>query len=101
MWCGTSFEISVFENESWKKYTSVSGVPGPGINDFVEDRHGVMWVGTGGGVATFSGTRWSKLSLPPLVDGQIVNSLAEDPVTGAIWIGTARGLVRYQPSVAE
>ena len=101
MWCGTSYNIAVYADESWKRYGTFDGVPAPGINDFIEDRYSVMWVATGGGAATLSGTKWSKLKLPALMEGQIVTSLAQDPVTGAVWIGTARGLVRYQPPVTE
>ena len=63
------------------------------------DYRGVIWVGSDNGVNAFDGVMWQHYARP---DGLIWNDcdgssfLAED--SGAVWIGTSRGLSRYQPA---
>jgi len=96
VWCGTMNGVVSFDGAGWSEYGVADGVPSPVINDIVEDRDGVMWIATDGGVAGFADGEWKKLNLPEEVANERMLCIASDVVNGILWIGTTRGVVRYE-----
>jgi len=69
------------------------------VMSLFQDRGDMLWVGTrAGGVSRWSPRTWSmghqRLAA---LGGAYVNSFADEP-GGRIWIGTLKGLVRYDPA---
>jgi ligand-binding sensor domain-containing protein len=90
-------ESNLYSLES-KNFTVNNGLPSSFVRAVTTDSANVKWVGTETGVAQISsGGRVVALAANRLADptGRVV-SLAYDQKTGAVWIGTERGLNKYQ-----
>ncbi len=67
------------------------------ITSILEDRAGRLWVGNDGGLAVREiDGRWRLLNETPGFSSHSVFSLGQD-AEGVIWVGTARGVFRFQP----
>ena len=75
-----------------------NGLPDDHVNSIEFDRKGQMWVLNDRGMALRRGDSWLQFGRP---DGLIASDTAAgafaDAHDGAIWVGTSRGLSRYQP----
>ena len=100
LWVGTRNGISRFDGETWHSYTE--GLPDQrvALNGLCETRDGSIYAGFGqrrgdnpGEVARFDGETWQNLALP---DGAWQPQVVFGAVDGALWIGTDRGLLRWQ-----
>jgi ligand-binding sensor domain-containing protein len=94
LWFGVSGHgISVYRNQTWKRYTLSDGLPSENITSFGIQPDGTVWAAAKEGVARFNGTHWKTYS----------NEFAEYDVTslvvdgeGTIWVGTeSRGLYKF------
>ncbi len=96
LWIGTEGAgLYRFQNGTWTNYNSPQGIRNPYIWSLAEDPPGQVWVGTwGGGLFTPSDDRFEfapgmenvTLPMPALLCAR----------EGGLWIGTAKGLLRYQ-----
>ena len=60
---------------------------------------GKLYAGTGNGVLTYDGHKWGKLGMADgLVWADCSSGAILTDTEGAIWIGTSRGLSRYEPN---
>ena len=75
-----------------EQFTTASGLPGNEVLSLVKDRAGDVWFGMrGAGVCHYRGPAFSIYrSIRPI-------SVAEDP-QGTLWVGTAVGIARLDPS---
>ncbi len=66
------------------------------------DASGAIWIGTGSGADVF-GTNWSVAARYAKPDGMISDDLDQNAFLaepdGTVWLGSSRGLVRYQAGV--
>ncbi len=106
LWVGTRMGVSRFDGARFVNYNTSHGLPGPIVNDILEDRHRRIWVATnGGGIA-----RLEPDGSPGAPDEQAaplfrvfqvgstgatnrVNTLHQDSV-GRLWAATDDGLFR-------
>lgn len=108
VWVGTQGGLSVFTGSydrnanlyslDLRTFTTNTNLPSNVVNAVIVDSANVKWVGTDAGIAQITTSRRVvNLSSTRLVDprGKVV-SLAYDHRAGAVWIGTERGLNRYQ-----
>jgi diguanylate cyclase (GGDEF)-like protein len=71
-----------------------------GIVYFLDfDSEGHLWAGTDRGIDVWNGSRWSHYDVSDGLawDDCDLNSFAQDPTTGAYWIGTSGGLSHFTP----
>ena len=87
------------ERISVRSLDSSSGLTSNKIVLLGRDASGALWVGTGSGVDVFGGD-WSRAAHYGKASGMISedldqNAFLADP-DGTVWLGTSRGLIRYQ-----
>lgn len=67
------------------------------------DVSGALWIGTGSGANVF-GRDWSRVRTLGKLDGMISEDLDQnaflDEPDGTVWLGSSRGLIRYQPAAS-
>ena len=63
--------------------------------DITADQQGILWMTTGTGVVRFDGLHFEPVQAPPGIDLASAHHIATGP-DGSIWIGTAKGLLRYR-----
>jgi ligand-binding sensor domain-containing protein len=83
--------ISQYVHRAW---LAESG-PSNGINDVAQTPDGYLWLANEAGLVRFDGVRFTtydRRNLPQLVNDRIVSALVDR--SGALWLGTTRGLVR-------
>jgi signal transduction histidine kinase/ligand-binding sensor domain-containing protein/DNA-binding response OmpR family regulator len=78
------------------------GLPATSTLAAVQTRDGYLWVATPGGLARFDGVRFTvfRTSNTPAFRSHAIRCLCESR-TGALWIGTDRGVIRYRDGVFE
>jgi len=77
-------------------FTTANGLRSDSANFLAFDRRGWLWVGADNGVDIFDRTRWRHSGRPEgLIWDDTKAFLAADD--GAVWIGTSRGLSRFEP----
>jgi PAS domain S-box-containing protein len=86
-----------------EKFNHSKGLPDDHVNSIGFDHTGQMWVLNDHGVALRRGNAWLQLGR---ADGLIASDTAADAFAdahdGAVWVGTSRGLSRYeQPKTDE
>jgi ligand-binding sensor domain-containing protein len=100
LWFCTGEGISRFDGYGFKTYGVTDGLPDRDVRSLIQARDGTFWVATGCGLSRFEPNaregqkRFVNYPLPDEeADRKVdsVNVLLEDH-TGAIWIGTDRGL---------
>ncbi|HDS74436.1 MAG TPA: hypothetical protein ENN56_02750, partial [Firmicutes bacterium] len=108
VWVGTQGGLTVFTGAynrntntyllDSRSFSTNNNLPSNVVNAVIVDSANVKWIGTDAGIAQITAARRViNLSSTRLVDprGKVV-SLVYDHGAGAIWIGTERGLNRYQ-----
>ncbi len=71
------------------------------IISMVVDNEGYVWAGTwGAGLSRFDGTSWKTYSVDDGLPGNHIFMLYEDAQNN-LWIGTNKGLTRYNPERTE
>ena len=95
VWCGTSVNAVAYDGKLWVEYGQADGLTAFGINDFAQDSSGILWTATDGGVFYLSNNKWYEFSLPEEVTSAAATVVAVDKRSGALWIGTVSGAVRY------
>ena len=92
IWVGTDQGLSSFDGSRFEKYGSFSGLKLQ-VTSIAEDESGNLWLGSysGAGLTRFDGQNYTNISE---ADGLISNTiyLLELDNTGALWIGTNKGL---------
>jgi hypothetical protein len=102
VWALTTSELIAYKQTSATRIASYSIPAAPGglsINPIAVERNGTVWVGTVNGIRVVNpggGVQDFDTSNSPLADDE-VRAIRVDPVSGVVWIGTSRGMHRYDP----
>ena len=80
--------------DDWKTYTAADGLPSNKVF-CVLGTDDAVWAGTDHGLARYRDGVWRAFTPKDGLAHDAVLCLAEDPVTGDLWIGTMGGLNRY------
>lgn len=82
-----------------------SGLPNHTIYSLIVSKDHALYIGTYDGLCRYTEEtgRFETIPIPlsPEKNNIFINSLLEDPVSGAIWIGTEGVLYKYQPDLKE
>ena len=96
LWFGTQAGLSRLAGGQWFSFTTSNGLTYGRIED-IADHQGRLFVATrGGGVSCFDGQTWTSLDVRNGLPSDHIRTLALDQ-TGALWLGTDRGVARYRP----
>ncbi|MCB0165022.1 MAG: hypothetical protein KDI79_12395 [Anaerolineae bacterium] len=94
-WIGSSTGLSVFDERSWRRYTSANGLLADSVSALAVDPAGAIWVGyDGDGLSRFDGQQWQHYTLALDRVGNSVRDLAVDQA-GQLWLRTAFDLGRF------
>jgi ligand-binding sensor domain-containing protein len=109
-WCETAHAAGAGETVPVKQRTltpslrfrNVSvedGLPNVTISAIVQDKDGFTWIATYDGLAKYDGYEFTVVrdKLPDLT----ITKIEVDPVTGDLWVGTAKGIARVNPRTRE
>ncbi|MDY7228573.1 two-component regulator propeller domain-containing protein [Hyalangium rubrum] len=101
LWIGTEQGLARWTGERFEMFTPKGGLPGKGVTLLKGSAAGGVWVGTSsGGLAHLQdGETVEHVPANGKVTGEIL-ALHEDP-SGAVWIGTERGLYRWKKEEKE
>jgi len=92
------FHLVPFKHGVWKHYTTDDGLGGDNVVDLVEAEDGALWFAIeGGGVSRFDGREFFTLGREQGWTSDTVN-VVEVGQGGVIWMGTEKGLCRYDPA---
>jgi ligand-binding sensor domain-containing protein len=115
LWFCTENGLSRFDGSRFTNYTAEQDLPDDEVNDLLETRSGAYWIATGNGLCLYHPKGL------PLPNGQVsprsnpmfvvyrpgddrmtwaIKSLYEDR-SGAVWVGTWRGLYRLEGAGEE
>ncbi len=101
VWAGTDNGLAVYENGSWKTYTTADGLAHRAVLSLALDkRTGDVWAGTMGGLSRISAGRIDTYT-------QLNSGLSNDVVYGVsiegenIWVATAAGACRLNTRTGE
>ncbi len=96
VWVGTPNGAARFDGRTFTTFRrSRERLPSNDVRKILRDRNGRLWFATGGGVSRYDGLAWSTLSEADI--GSYDTWTVDEAKDGKIWIGTDKGLVRYQP----
>lgn len=100
LWLGTNAGLSRFDGQRFRNFGLQDGLRSVQISALTEDAGGGLWIGTvGGGVSRYgNGTLQSFTSEQGFPTTADVVSMCSGR-DGAVWIGTAAGLVRWKDGV--
>jgi hypothetical protein len=94
VWAGTENGLAVYENHTWKTYTTADGLAHRAVLSLALDkRTGDVWAGTMGGLSRISSGRVDSFT-------QLNSGLSNDVVYGVsvegenVWVATAAGACR-------
>jgi ligand-binding sensor domain-containing protein len=94
IWAGTENGLALYENHTWKTYTTADGLAHRAVLSLALDkRTGDVWAGTMGGLSRVSGGRIDTFT-------QLNSGLSNDVVYGVsvegehVWVATAAGACR-------
>ena len=95
IWIGHKFGVRVFENNSFKSYSSSNGLQGRRIRSIREDNEGAIWLGAENGLFKYSSSSFTKITQGDhFDDNSVLNiSIGKDE---NIWLGTKDGLFLYK-----
>jgi len=104
MWFGTAVGLSRHDGQTFTTYTRRDGLPGDHVLGMVGDGRGCVWLGTAepgtgsftgaNGVTRYDGEQFTTFSVADGLAGPYVGALARDR-DGNLWLGTDRGVARY------
>jgi ligand-binding sensor domain-containing protein/signal transduction histidine kinase len=93
-------ESPLFGTLGHQAWSSENGLPQNSVHQILQTRDGYLWTATEGGVARFNGIQFTVFNQEntPAFTSNDTCCLAEDR-SGALWIGTSDGLLRYAQGV--
>ena len=62
LWIATWKGVSLYDGQTWKKYTRADGLVDDWVYSLGIDPSGTLWFGTEGGVNSFDGKKWSTFT---------------------------------------
>jgi len=98
VWIGTDSGVSCFDGERFvATYTrSNDRLAHNRVESIFRDSRRWLWFGSQAGATRFDGHTWSTLAERDGLIGHNVRTICEGK-SGAIWLGTDRGVTRYRP----
>ena len=100
VWVGTSDGLSRYD-PAREAFERIEGLPEGDVLAVAVDTAGVAWVGTENGLARITPGADGALAVSVFDPGRVglpspvVQAVLPDPQRGAVWLGTADGLVRF------
>ena len=101
VWAGTEDGLAVYDNHTWKTYTTKDGLAHRAVLSLALDkRTGDVWAGTMGGLSRISAGRIQSYT-------QLNSGLSNDVVYGVsvegenVWVATAAGACRLNLSTGQ
>jgi ligand-binding sensor domain-containing protein len=94
LWIGTADGLLRKTGNVFTRFTVQDGLSSSRITALCASRRGGVWIGGDGGVSEFRHGHLFKC--PEAPTAHYIAALFEDSM-GALWIGTARGLDRFEP----
>lgn len=99
LWFATQDGVSRFDGQRFDSFGVADGLPAAETSDILAARDGVIWVATDAGVAWLDPASATGARFQPVGPRTEALALHEDEA-GAIWAGTADGLLRVRDSGA-
>jgi ligand-binding sensor domain-containing protein len=99
LWAVSSKGLARVRGDEIRIFGKEDGLPDALVRSIGEDSSGNLWVGSRSGLAKLEGTRFTALPVSRDLPGA-GSALAGDP-EGGLWIGTGKGLVRWNSGVAR
>ncbi len=98
--------ISIDPDEAFfDHYGRDQGLSNSAVSSIIQDDHGFLWFGTQGGLNRFDGRRVITYKHEPFDEGglphDLIQTMHEDPYEPYLWIGTYRGLSRFNLNTRE
>jgi len=94
MWLGyEDGEVAVYENGSFRIYSSKDGLTGGQINTIYEDSNRHTWIGSDGGLSRFDGGQFVTLTAKNGLPGRSIAGVVED-AEGFVWLTGSAGIMR-------
>jgi len=82
-----------------------SGLSSLAVSSVIEDKHGFIWFGTQGGLNRYDGANFRIYRHEPFEDNvlphNLIQTMAYDAEADVFWLGTYRGLVRFDQNSGE
>jgi ligand-binding sensor domain-containing protein/serine phosphatase RsbU (regulator of sigma subunit) len=102
IWLGTwGAGVVVFEGDSLRKYNESNGLKASKIYDILEDIEGnILIADQTNGLTIFKGDAFTTLNSPDILPDQNINAITDDK-TGAVWLGTNAGILRFWPGTGK
>jgi signal transduction histidine kinase/streptogramin lyase len=90
------------DKPQWRHFSERNGLKSDEIDALQTDARGWVWISSNDGADAFDGKNWHHYSQEQglLWDDCVGRSLFAD-VDGSMWIGTSRGLSRFQPPARQ
>ncbi len=94
VWFGTAGGVNYFDDPSWTSYTTDNGLAGNDVRALDVDNENRTWIGTTAGLSIWTGNDFFNLSTESGLPSNNISTLLG--VGDLMWIGTDRGLLRFQ-----
>lgn len=93
VWC---YDADAPDDRAWRQFTTKDGLGDDFAYALAVDARGRVWVGhQSRGVSVWNGRAWQNYDTLSGPLGERVFDIAVSPRDGSVWIGTNRGITRY------
>ena len=98
IWCATTGGVVCWDTRdmSYRKYTTLDGLPTNGINCIDVTPGGTVWAGTDHGAARYEDGRWTVFTQSEGLFAEVINNVAAGS-DGVVWFSSHDGVIsRYE-----
>ena len=93
-WFGSAGGVNLFDDPAWTSFTTENGLAGNDVWALAVDNENRTWIGSTAGLSIWTGNDFFNLSTESGLPSNNISSLLN--VGDLMWIGTDRGLLRFQ-----